>query len=212
MQKYLSGSIGRQNLLSGFLTLSVLFLIFLVFRRTGTAKQNQTWLNQNINNPMLTAQQRYNAIVAWLQENTNLTVRSSHWIAAKAAHETGRFASAIFRESNNMFGMKQPSQRQTLATGTSRGHATFRTLHENMVDYIYYLREFSNNPNDHSTLLSWVTRLKNQSYFEDTIANYYNGTHRHLPPEHRDASQQLTRTYIDRGWSTPVILKNKLML
>ena len=161
---------------------------------------------------MLTAQQRYNAIVAWLQENTNLSVRSSHWIAAKAAHETGRFSSAIFRENRNMFGMKQPAKRQTLATGTARGHATFRTYHENILDYIYYLREFRNNPDDHGTLLSWLTRLKDDAYYEDTILNYHVGTTSNLPIELRDTSRQLSNQHLSSGWSEPVILRNQLTI
>jgi len=164
---------------------------------------------------MLTASQRYAAIVQWLQANTNLSARSSNWIAAKAMHETGRFTSAIFRENNNLFGMKQPTQRQTLATGTARGHATFRTYHENMIDYIYYLRNFRNNPNDFRTLRGWLQRLKNDLYYEDTFANYSRGTIAMLDPQFRNvelsAPPEINR-FAQSNWSTPVILRNELTI
>lgn len=211
MQKYTRGSNGQQRLLSGLVILFGVFLLFLVLRKK--PQTNQQAIPLNINNPMLTATERYNAIVEWILANTNIDVRRAHWIAAKSAHETGRWTSAIFRENHNLFGMKEPSIRQNLVTGTSRGHATFNTNHDSMVDYIYYLRHFRNNPNEHTSLMHWIRRLKQDMYFEDTIANYYNGTLNNLRLEQRQAEIASPASgRIISGWTTPVILRNRLTI
>ena len=56
-------------------------------------------------------------------------------IVGQALLETGNFTSAVFTENNNAFGLKLPSQRPTLATGENRGHATFNSVADSVVDY-----------------------------------------------------------------------------
>jgi len=56
-------------------------------------------------------------------------------IVAQAMHETGNFTSDIYRENNNAFGMKEPRQRPTTATGTRRGHATYSGVWSGLADY-----------------------------------------------------------------------------
>jgi hypothetical protein len=54
---------------------------------------------------------------------------------AQALLETGHFKSAVFIENHNLFGMKLPSQRQTLAIGKNRGHAKYKTWQDSVKDY-----------------------------------------------------------------------------
>lgn len=56
-------------------------------------------------------------------------------VLAQAVLESGHFGSAIFLDNNNLFGMKKPSVRKTLATGENRGHATFRNWVDSVIDY-----------------------------------------------------------------------------
>lgn len=44
-------------------------------------------------------------------------------VFAQAKLESGNFNSQIFRENNNLFGMKMPWNRPTVAIGVKRGHA-----------------------------------------------------------------------------------------
>ena len=52
-----------------------------------------------------------------------LNFRFPHIVLAQAKHESGHFKSSIFKESNNMFGMKEAKIRLNLAAGTQYGHA-----------------------------------------------------------------------------------------
>ncbi|MBE0679877.1 MAG: glucosaminidase domain-containing protein [Bacteroidales bacterium] len=57
--------------------------------------------------------------------------------------ETGYYTSDIFLNGNNLFGMKYPSYRPTVATGTYKEHAKYAHWSESVIDYAlwqkYYL-------------------------------------------------------------------------
>ncbi len=54
---------------------------------------------------------------------------------AQARLETGHFKSDVFKENNNLFGMKHPSVRQTVSLGANRGHAKYKTWQDSVKDY-----------------------------------------------------------------------------
>jgi hypothetical protein len=56
-------------------------------------------------------------------------------VMAQAKIESGHFTSAIFKENNNLFGMKLPAQRKTTAIGKNRGHAKYETWQDSVKDY-----------------------------------------------------------------------------
>lgn len=56
-------------------------------------------------------------------------------VLAQAKIETGNFTSKIFRENNNMFGMKLPYRRQTTAVGENRNHAKYTDWIQSIKDY-----------------------------------------------------------------------------
>jgi hypothetical protein len=57
--------------------------------------------------------------------------------------ETGNYTSDIFRNGNNLFGMKYPGLRPTVATGIYREHAQYAHWSDSVIDYSlwqkYYL-------------------------------------------------------------------------
>ena len=54
---------------------------------------------------------------------------------AQAKWESTHFTSDIFKENNNLFGMKLPAQRKTTAIGKNRGHAKYETWQDSVEDY-----------------------------------------------------------------------------
>ena len=57
-------------------------------------------------------------------------------VLAQAILESGaQFNSHVFLDNHNLFGMKKPSVRKTLATGENRGHATFNNWIDSVKDY-----------------------------------------------------------------------------
>lgn len=62
-------------------------------------------------------------------------IKQPNIVLAQATWESGHFKSDIFKENHNLFGMKQPKVRKTLATGENRGHATFNNWVDSVKDY-----------------------------------------------------------------------------
>ena len=59
-------------------------------------------------------------------------------VMAQAKIESGHFTSAIFKENNNLFGMKEAQRRITTAEGTNRNHAYYNHWRESVYDYAFY--------------------------------------------------------------------------
>jgi uncharacterized FlgJ-related protein len=70
-----------------------------------------------------------------------------HIALAQSIQETGRFSSRIFRESNNLFGMKQAKTRPTTALGTQYDHAYYQNWVKSVEDYILWVTAYTNKIN-----------------------------------------------------------------
>ena len=62
-----------------------------------------------------------------------------HIVLAQAKLETGDFRSRIFRQNNNLFGMKMPSRRSTSAHGSKSSYADYHSWEYSVIDLrLYY--------------------------------------------------------------------------
>lgn len=64
-----------------------------------------------------------------------LRLEHPYIVYSQAIIESGNFTSNIWRENNNMFGMKMPERRATLAIGINKGHSIYRNWKECIIDY-----------------------------------------------------------------------------
>ena len=71
------------------------------------------------------------------------------------------FASVIlgYKENNNLFGMKLPERRATLALGVKKGHAYYRDWKESIIDYSLYQ-------------MAYMRGLTEEEYFERLSKSY----------------------------------------
>lgn len=74
-----------------------------------------------------------------------INVEHPHIIMAQAIHETGNFESKIFKENNNLFGMKEAVVRIHTAKGTRLGHAYYDSWQESVIDYALYQASYLRN-------------------------------------------------------------------
>ena len=68
-------------------------------------------------------------------EIVNQGIKYPNIALAQAFWESKHFKSNVFKENNNLFGMKQPKQRKNVATGTNREHATYNNWVDSVRDY-----------------------------------------------------------------------------
>lgn len=96
------------------------------------------------------------------------------YVFAQAAFETGNFTSDIFKENNNLFGMKLPTIRATLATGTNRNHATFKTVSDSITDFALYHKARAIST-AFTSIAAYVDTLNKKNYFEAEKEAYQKG-------------------------------------
>jgi hypothetical protein len=91
----------------------------------------------------------------------NLKIAHPDIVMAQAIIESGNFKSNIFKENNNLFGMKMPEYRKTTAIGINRGHAVYRNWRESVIDYALWQGKRAR----YSTTNQYLRRLR--SYAAD---------------------------------------------
>jgi hypothetical protein len=72
-----------------------------------------------------------------------LNIRFPHIALAQAKLESGGYESKIFQENKNLYGMKEARVRINVATGTSRGHATYSHWEDSVTDYAFWCATYA---------------------------------------------------------------------
>lgn len=90
-------------------------------------------------------------------------------------HETGGGTSAIYKENNNLFGMKLPAKRPTTAIGENRGHAVYKTESDSIQDLLMWLAMYGKTIEDFRSAEEYVSFLAQKGYFTDSPDNYLRG-------------------------------------
>ena len=69
---------------------------------------------------------------------TDLNIKHPHIVLAQSILETTNFKSTIFKQNNNLFGMKEARVRVKTAKGTQLNHAYYDSWKESIYDYAFY--------------------------------------------------------------------------
>jgi hypothetical protein len=101
---------------------------------------------------------------ALVQILEDLNVKFPHIVLAQAMLETGHFKSDVFKQNNNLFGMKEAKTRQHTAVGTNLGHACYDTWQESVIDYALYQARYLSHIKTESDYLLYL----NDKYAEST--------------------------------------------
>ncbi len=99
--------------------------------------------------------------MAYLMKELN--IKYPHIVYAQSLIETGHFDSKIFKENNNLFGMKQARTRVTTAQGTQYNHAYYDNWRESVYDYAFYQCRYLSGLKNEEEYLAYLGR----SYAED---------------------------------------------
>jgi len=91
-----------------------------------------------------------------------LNIQYPHIVLAQAKIESGNYTSNIFRENNNLFGMKEARVRVHTAKGTQYSHAYYDTWRESVYDYAFYQCRYLSKIKSESEYLNYL----GQSYAE----------------------------------------------
>lgn len=97
-----------------------------------------------------------------------LNIRFPHIVYAQARLETGNFSSSIFKENNNLFGMKVATKRPTTNKGEENGHAYYENWKESVVDYAFYQAQYLSDIKTESEYFEYLrgSYAENPTYVE----------------------------------------------
>jgi hypothetical protein len=84
-------------------------------------------------------------------------------VLAQIVLETGNLSSPIFKENNNLFGMKEAKTRPTTALGINRNHAYYDSWQHSVIDYALWQSAFARNLSEEQ----YIDYLQ-KTYAEDT--------------------------------------------
>ena len=68
----------------------------------------------------------------------SINIKYPYIVLAQAKIESGNFTSRIFKQNNNLFGMKEPNLRTTTALGTKNNHAYYTSWISSVYDYAMF--------------------------------------------------------------------------
>ena len=91
-----------------------------------------------------------------VEELKRLNVKYPHIVMAQAIIESGNFKSRIFKENNNLFGMKEAGVRVNTAVGTQHGHAYYSNWMELMYDYAFNQSRYLGNIKSEQQYFSYL--------------------------------------------------------
>jgi len=74
-----------------------------------------------------------------------LNMKFPHIVYAQARIESGNFKSKVYRENNNLFGMREARVRVNTAKGTNLNHAYYDSWKESVYDYAFYQCRYMSN-------------------------------------------------------------------
>ena len=90
--------------------------------------------------------------------------------------ETGNYASVIFQDNSNLFGMKYPRVRETTASGIMYGHAYYDHWTDSVKDYKlfqdWYMSigyDIETESDDYLVFLKWIRYASDKKYIHKLI-------------------------------------------
>jgi uncharacterized FlgJ-related protein len=102
-------------------------------------------------------------------------IRFSDIVIAQAKLETGNFTSKSFIKYNNLFGMKLPKSRLTVATGETYGHARYDHWTYSVMDYALFQSSFARKIRTRDGYLSYLrSNYAEDGSYVDKIVNISN--------------------------------------
>ena len=139
----------KNMILAGMFTLAATFTL-----TSNSSKPIQMPVIQEVKTTDFTEEK----LIEYVKE---LNIKFPHIVLAQARLESGNFKSNIFKENNNLFGMKEAKQRISTNKGTNLGHAKYENWKECVVDYALYQATY---------LSKFKTEEQYYSYLADNYA------------------------------------------
>ena len=121
----------------GYVLQTIGVILFIMFVMGWSYKQqNRNYTEDEIK--LIVMKQNTFSEDRFIEKLRSLNFRFPYIVYAQAKLETGDFSSKMFKENNNLFGMKEATKRINTARGTQNEHAYYETWMESLYDFALY--------------------------------------------------------------------------
>lgn len=103
-----------------------------------------------------------------------LRIEHPYIVYSQALIESGNFSSSVWRDNNNMFGMKMPERRPTLAIGINKGYSVYRTWRDGIVDYALFQSSYLKGLSEDEYFVKIGKSYAEDGSYEKKIREYKN--------------------------------------
>ena len=124
-----------------FLKIALIFFTFFLF--LGLSQPTPTEYITSTENILIIEGENKFSEEKLIEEISKLNFKFPHIVLAQSILETGHYSSKIFKENDNLFGMKEARVRLNLAKGTQYGHAYYINWEESLVDYALWYSTYA---------------------------------------------------------------------
>jgi len=134
-----------------------IIILFIVGHQKYTSK-----VSVKINDTLSNHEQKFSeeAVISLLRE---CNVKYPYIVLAQAKLESDNFKSKMFKENNNMFGMRKAKQRVTSSESEKKGYAYYRNWIDGVYDYCMWQQNMTYNVSNES---EYFAKLE-EKYAED---------------------------------------------
>lgn len=95
------------------------------------------------------------SLISYMNE---IGIKYVNFSYGQAVHESANFRSDIFIHNNNLFGMRLPEYRRTLAIGKRRGYAVYSSWKDSVMDFYIMQQGILKKHETYSSYLSYIFR------------------------------------------------------
>lgn len=146
---------------TGLKIMTGVFVISMIFAFNFKRENKEKYTEEEV--VIFTAKQNLFSEEKLINEIKGLNFKFPHIVYAQSLLETGKFTSPLFKENNNLFGMKEAVVRLTTSLGTEDGHAIYKTWKESLTDYALYCATYLNSLDTEDDYIGYLS----QKYAKD---------------------------------------------
>ena len=103
-----------------------------------------------------------------------MNLKYPHIALAQAKIESGGYKSFLFRENNNLFGMREAKVRVNMAMGTRHKHAYYESWQESVIDYAMWCATYGAKCKTEDQFLNLLAGYAEASQYKETIISVVN--------------------------------------
>lgn len=140
----------------GFKLFTAIMFVSLILGWTFKPEQKENYTEEDV--MIFTAKQNHFTEDKLIEMIKGMNFKFPHIVYGQSILETGYFKSPVFKENNNLFGMKEATKRINKALGTQNQHALYKNWVTSVDDYALYCATYLSDIDNEDDYISYLSK------------------------------------------------------